>query len=151
MRVDLQAGGVPEVEQKRLAQEARAYYLAPSSKLCSLDNPSEFDLQMLELFESIEEGASDIDARIEALRIYYRRENVWERFKDRTKVGLVWRMAGAALQRRDSKLGKTAGMWQLRCNWNRLGLITNRWITGLTVAPQWIGPARTLPPDAEGS
>jgi hypothetical protein len=146
LRVDQQAGGVPEVEQKRLAQEARAYYLAPSSKLCSLDSPSEFDLQMLELFESIENGASDIDARIDRLRLYYRRENFWERFKDRTKVVLVWRIAGAALQRRDSKLGKTAGMWQLRCNWNRLGLITNRWITGLTVAPQWIGPARTLPP-----
>ncbi len=25
---------------------------------------------------------------------------------------------------------------QLRCNWNRLGLITNRQITGLTGAPR---------------
>lgn len=120
------AGGVPEIEQKRLAQEARAYYIAPSSKLCNPENPSEFDLGMLELFQSIESCANDIDARIEALRLLYRQESIWRRFKDRTKVGLIWRVAGAALQRRDSQLGKTPGMWQLRCNWNRLGLITNR-------------------------
>ncbi len=140
MSAEQQDAGVPRVEQVRLAQEARAYYIAPSSKLCNLNNPSDFDLLMLELFESIESCASDIDARIEACRRHYRQEGIWQRFKDRTKVGLVWRVAGAALQRRDRKLRKTAGMWQLRCNWNRLGLITNRWITGLTVAPGWIGP-----------
>jgi hypothetical protein len=132
--------GVSRAEQARLAQDARAYYTAPSSKLCNLDAPSELDLQMLELFESVEAGASDIDARIEALRLHFLQGNIWQRFKDRTKVGLVWQAAGGRLEQRDRELGKTAGMWQLRCNWNRLGLITTRW-PAMTVAPEWIGPS----------
>ena len=145
-----QVSGVPREEQERLAQEARAYYLKPSSKLCDPKNPSVFDRKMLGLFDAIERNDWDIDARIEDLRVYYKQESIWQQFKDRTKVSLTWRMVGAPLQRRDSKMGKTGGMWQLRCNWNRLALITNRWTTGLTIAPGWLGPAPLPPIEVEG-
>lgn len=137
-----QTNMVPREEQERLAQVARAYYIAPSSKLCDPSRPSRFDSQLLSLFDLIEAGYGPaIDAQIETLRLTFNRPGSWTRFKDRTKVGLLWRQCSAHLQHRDGQLGKTDGMWQLRCDWNRISLITNRWTTGLTIAPAWIGPA----------
>jgi hypothetical protein len=132
--------GVPREEQERLAQEARSYYLAPKSKMCDATKLSEFDKQMLSLFDSIEANGYDIDGKIEGLRLTLKKEGGWTHFKDQTKVGVLWTMMAGKLQVRDRALGETSGMWQLRCNWNRISLITNRWTTGITVAPGWLGP-----------
>lgn len=124
-------------ERARVAQKARAYYTKPSTRLCNPASPSEFDRQMLALFDSIEADADDIDAKIEGMRTYVRQEGYFQRRKDKHKAMLVWQMGAASLQ----WVPPTKETWQLRCNWNRLlRIFGSTWGSSYTVAPRWIRP-----------
>jgi hypothetical protein len=139
-RLEAQVNGVPAEEQRWLGAEARAHYLRRSSG--PISNPSEFDRQALGLFSSIENCNSDIDEKIAGLHECWQQEGFLARFWDWNKLQTTWQYMASKLIGRDRKMGKTNGMWQLRCNWNRLMLVTNSGKhSGFEMAPGWIGPA----------
>jgi hypothetical protein len=152
MQLEAQVNGVPAEEQRWLGAEALAHYTrrdpGPEAK------KSEFDSQMLGLFSSIENFSGDIDERIAALHDCWRKEGFLARFRDRNKLQTTWQHVAAKLIGRDRKLHKTNGMWQLRCNWNRLLLVTNSGKhSGFEIASGWIGPSpvevEVVPPGME--
>jgi hypothetical protein len=126
---------VSAAEQTQVARDARADYT--SSNLFNKVKPSEFDRQMLSLLDSIEAGAGDIDAKIEALRSYVRHEGIFRGWKDRLKARVMWQKGAAKLQ----WVAATPETWQLRCNWNRLlRIVGSTWGSEHTIAPRWIAP-----------
>jgi len=114
--------------QALLARDMRAFYTKhhPAS-------PSEFDRQMLSLFDSIEAGAGDIDAKIETLRIYLQGEGRFQRLKHQYRANTVWRTGDESLQ-------WVSETWQLRTNWARLRLLGPTW-GKYTIAAAWVPPA----------
>jgi hypothetical protein len=119
--------------QGRVAREMRVYYTKPSTRFCNPSSPSEFDRQMLSLLNSIEVGADDIDAKIDALRSYVGKEAPFRRWRDQYKANMVWRKG-------DESLPWVAETWQLRTNWARLRLVGPTW-GSYTMAAAWIAPA----------
>jgi hypothetical protein len=117
--------------QARLARDMRAYYTKRSNPA----SPSEFDRQMLSLFESIEASAGDIDAKIETLRTYVQREGRFQRLRHQYKASIVWRTGDESLQ-------WVSETWQLRTNWARLRLLGPTW-GKYTIAAAWVTPAST--------
>jgi hypothetical protein len=101
--------------QALLARDMRAYYTKHHRS-----SPSEFDRQMLSLFDSVEAGAADIDAKIETLRSYVQNEGVFQRWKDQYRASIVWRTGDESLQ-------WVSETWQLRTNWARLRLLGVKW------------------------
>jgi hypothetical protein len=114
--------------QALLACDMRAYYTKHHRS-----SPSEFDRQMLSLFDSIEAGAGDIDAKIEALRSYVQNEGLFQRWKDQYRASIVWRTGDESLQ-------WVSETWQLRTNWARLRLLGPTW-GKYTIAAAWVPPA----------
>ena len=126
---------VSAAEQARVAREARASYLMSSGYKPA--SASEFDVQMLSLFDSIEAGAGDIDLKIETLRQLVRSEGLFHRWRDKFKANFVWQRGASSLQ----WVPATPETWQLRTNWNRLLRITgSTWGSQHPIAPRWIAP-----------
>ena len=135
--------GISEVsgaEQAILAQEARAFYVDPQSKLCDPEKPSEFDVRVLALFDSIERNGEDIDTKLEDLRVYLKGVNPMVRAKDKFKLRLVY--AGmAAYLARAKPVQSRMGRQQLLANWRKVGRLVN---SDVGRAPQsWIRPLTT--------
>ena len=135
-----QFGGVSKVsvtEQASLAQEARAMYVGPDYRLSNPQAPSEFDRQLLSLFDSIEENRDDIDAKLESLRVYLKTINMWDRLKNKQKLNLVYTNMAAYLVR--PRRGQSRiGMQQLLANWGRFGRLG---VAGPSKVPAtWIRP-----------
>lgn len=114
--------------QARLARDVRAYH----KRFSSASSPTQFDLLMFSLFDSIEANASDIDARIEALRSHVRKEGLFQRWRHQNQANNIWRKG-------DDSLEWAADTWQLRINWARLRLLgpTDK---AYTIAPAWVAP-----------
>jgi hypothetical protein len=124
-----QFGGLSEVsvaEQAILAQEARALYTGPKFKLCNPLTPSEFDRHVLSLLDSIEANRDDIDAKIEAMRVYLKSNNLGERFKNKQKLDIVYTNVAAHLVHRKGGHSRI-GMQQLLANWRKVGRLVNQW------------------------
>ena len=143
-----QFAGVSEVsaaEQAQLGQGARAMYVGPEFRLSNIDAPSEFDSQVLSLFESIEANRDDIDTKIENLRGYLKSGcSRFERLKNKQKLDLVYRN-GAAYLVRPRPGSSRLGMQQLLASWGRVGrLVSSR---GARPSGQvWFSaPSRTAP------
>lgn len=128
-----EARGLGAELQALLARDMRLYYTKPSTRFCNPASPSEFDSQMLSLFDSIEAGDGDIDARIEALRSYVQKEDLFQRWKDHYKANMVWRKGDESLQ-------WVPETWQLRTNWARLRILGPTW-GSYTMARAWVAPA----------
>ena len=113
--------------QALLARDMRSSYTKhhPASS-------SEFDRQMISLFDSIETGAGDIDAKIETLRIYVQKEGRFQRLKHQYRANIVWRTGDESLQ-------WVSETWQLRTNWARLRLLGPTW-GKYTIAAAWVPP-----------
>ena len=124
-------------DQARLAQEARAFYVDPGHYIYDKSKPSAFDLGMLDLFDSIEGGRSDIDKKIEQLHDLWKSEGFWARRRDENKVNLLWSAtAGRMMWGRQS-----ASMVQLKENWQRVKRIVNgHRFSVYTIASEWVGP-----------
>lgn len=134
------ASEVSAAEQALLAQAARAMYVDPALKLCSIDSPSEFDSQVLSLFDSIEANRDDIDTKIENLRIYLKSgTSLFERLKDKQKLDLVYR-SGAAYLVRPRPDRSRLGMQQLLANWGRVGRLVSSSEGPSRVPEAWIRP-----------
>src|SRR6202165_5898331 len=123
------AGEVSEVsaaEQAQLGQGARAMYVGPEFGLSNIEAPSEFDSQVISLFESIEANRDDIDTRIENLRGYLKAGCSWfERYKNKQKLDLVYRNGAAYLVR--SRPGSSRlGMQALLAGWGGGGRLGSR-------------------------
>ena len=88
---------------------------------------------MLALFDSIEAGAGDIDAKIEALRSYVQSEGRFQRLKHQYRANILWRTGDESLQ-------WVPETWQLRTNWARLRLLGPTW-NKYTMAAAWVSPA----------
>jgi hypothetical protein len=106
----------------------RAYYTKQQRS-----SPNEFDRQMLSLFDSIEAGGGDIDAKIEALRAYVQSEGRFQRLKHQYRANNLWRTGDESLQ-------WVSETWQLRTNWARLRLLGPTW-GKYTIAGAWVTPA----------
>ncbi len=115
--------------QASLARDMRAYFKRFSNPV----KPSEFDLLMLSLFDSIEANASDIDATIEAVRSHVLKEGRFRRWKDQSQANNVWRKG-------DESLPWIPETWQLRINWARLRVLGPT-VASYTMAPAWVAPA----------
>jgi hypothetical protein len=113
--------------QVLLARDMRAYYTKHHRS-----SPSEFDRQILSLFDSIEAGAGDIDAKIEALRTYVQSESPFQRLKHQYRANILWRTGDESLQ-------WVSETWQLRTNWARLRLLGPTW-GDYTIAGAWVTP-----------
>lgn len=132
--------GVSEVsatEQAALGQAARAMYTDPEWRLCNPASPSEFDQHVLSVLDSIETNRDDIDARIEALRVYLKGLNLFERFKDKQKLSLLYGNVAAGLVSGRMTLGRR----QLFANWRMVGRIAPPGEGNISRAPRaWIRP-----------
>jgi hypothetical protein len=138
-----QFAGVSEVsatEQAQLGQEARAMYVGPEFGLCNIDNPSEFDRQVLSLFDSIEANRDDIDTKIENLRASLKSSGSrFERLKNKQKLHLVYRNGAAYLvQPRPDR--SRLGMQQLLASWGRVGRLVSGSEGPSKVPDAWIRP-----------
>jgi hypothetical protein len=137
--------GVPGVsssyasERALLAKTVREFYMEPRHKWYNPQAPSDFDRQMLQLFDAIEAGAPDIHARIEAMRAYTRNKGFFGSYGERFKSRMVWRTGAAHLQWRPP----SEDNWQLRINWNRMYRVGNSTFLGaeVTIPPSWLDPA----------
>lgn len=127
-----------ELERALLAQTARGFYV---NGLLGRRPPNDFDRQMLDLFDAIETGASDIHDRIEAVRAYTRRKGFIGSWNDRLKARAVWQH-GAAYMR--WKRANTPENWLLYKNWNRLYRIGNQTWAGadVTIPKRWVDLAQ---------
>jgi len=135
--------GVSEVsaaEQAQLGQGARAMYVGPEFGLSNIEAPSEFDSQVISLFESIEANRDDIDTRIENLRGYLKSGCSWfERYKNKQRLDLVYRNGAAYLVR--SRPGSSRlGMQQLLASWGRVGRLVSSTEGPSKVPEAWIRP-----------
>jgi hypothetical protein len=117
----------------RLARDMRVYYTKRSTRFRNPASLREFDRQMLSLFDSIEAGSDDIDAKIEKLRSYVGQEGLFQRLRDQNSASIVWRKG-------DDSLPWVAETWQLRTNWTRLRLLGPTWAK-YTTAAAWVTPA----------
>lgn len=127
-----QYGGISEVsaaDQAQLAQSASAIFA--DSQIAS---SPEFDSRFLSLLESVERNVDDIDAKLQALRDFLKSSTMWERFKDKQKLGLVYSVAAADLARARS----TPGVRQLQANWRMVGALGSGEIS--QVPKTWIRP-----------
>ena len=127
-----QYGGISEVsatDQAQLAQSARAVFA--DSQIAS---SPEFDSHFLSLLDSVERNLDDIDARLQGLREFLMRSNMWERFKDKQKLGLVYSIVAADLVRANS----TPAVRQLRANWRMVGRLGGGEVSQVPKA--WIRP-----------
>jgi hypothetical protein len=138
-----QFAGVSEVsaaEQAQLGQGARAMYVGPEFRLSNIDAPSEFDSQVLSLFESIEANRDDIDTKIENIRGYLKSGcSRFERFKNKQKLDLVYRN-GAAYLVRPRPGSSRLGMQQLLASWGRVGRLVSSSEGPSKVPEAWIRP-----------
>ena len=138
-----QFAGVSEVsaaEQAQLGQGARAMYVGPEFGLSNIEAPSEFDSQVLSLFESIEANRDDIDTKIENLRGYLKSGcSRFERLKNKQKLDLVYRNGAAYLVR--PRPGRSRlGMQQLLASWGRVGRLVSSSEGPSKVPEAWIRP-----------
>jgi hypothetical protein len=138
-----QFAGVSEVsaaEQAQLGQGARAMYVGPEFRLSNIDAPSEFDSQVLSLFDSIEANRDDIDTKIENLRGYLKSGcSRFERLKNKQKLDLVYRN-GAAYLVRPRPGSSRLGMQQLLASWGRVGRLVSSSEGPSKVPEAWIRP-----------
>ena len=138
-----QFAGVSEVsaaEQAQLGQGARAMYVGPEFRLSNIDAPSEFDSQVLSLFESNEANRDDIDTKIENLRGYLKSGcSRFERLKNKQKLDLVYRN-GAAYLVRPRPGSSRLGMQQLLASWGRVGRLVSSSEGPSKVPEAWIRP-----------
>ncbi len=147
LSLEEQLSCVRREDQEWLAREARAYYL---KHLFKPARPTGLDQQMLSLFDSIEAGAPDVDAKIEGLRDYRRREGFFRGYGDYLKLDREWNAIAYKLQRADSGATRSDSMWQLRINWNRmLRAMGSTWGAPNTISPTWVGPAPRQAPKLE--
>src|SRR5579864_4246013 len=129
-----QYGGISEVsatDQAELAKSARALF-ADSAVASS----PEFDTRFLSLLDSVERNLDDIDARLQDLRAFLKGTTMWDRFKDKQKLGLVWSVAAADLARAQS----TPGVRQLMANWRMVGVLGSSGGELSQVPKAWIRP-----------
>jgi hypothetical protein len=118
--------------QARMARDMRVYYTKGSTRFSDAASAGEFDQQMLSLFDSMEAGAGDIDAKIETLRSYVRNEGLFRRLRDQYRANTVWRKG-------DESLRWNPQTWQLRTNWARLRILGPTW-GSYAMAPAWGAP-----------
>ena len=138
-----QFAGISEVsaeEQAQLGQAARDMYVGPEFRLCNIDSPSEFDTQVLSLFDSIAANRDDIDTRIDNLRTYLKSGcSRFERGKNKWKLHLVYRNGAAYLVR--PRPGRSRlGMQQLLASWGRVGRLVSGSEGPSKVPEAWIRP-----------
>jgi hypothetical protein len=129
-----QRGGISEVsatDQAQLAQSARAMF-ADST----IASSPEFDTRFLSLVDSVERNLDDIDARMQDLRAFLNNTTMWDRFKDKQKLGLVYSVAAADLARAHL----TPGLRQLRANWRMIGTLGSGSAEISQVPKSWIRP-----------
>jgi hypothetical protein len=129
-----QYGGLSEVsatDQAQLAQAARALF-ADSA----IASSPEFDTQFLSLLDSVERNLDDIDARLQNLRAFLKGTTMWDRFKDKQKLGLVYSVAAADLARAQL----TPGVRQLLANWRMVGALGSGSAEISQVPKSWIRP-----------
>lgn len=129
-----QFGGISEVsatDQAALAQSARAL-LADSA----IGSSPEFDTYFLRLLDSVERNLDDIDARLQDLRAFLRGTTMWDRFKDKQKLGLVYSVAAADL----AHAHLTPGLRQLLANWRMVGALGSGSAEISQVPKSWIRP-----------
>lgn len=138
-----QFAGVSEVsaaEQAQLGQAARAMYVDPAFRLCNVDAPSEFDSQVLSLFDSIEANRDDIDNKIENLRVFLKSgSSRFESSKNKQKLYMVYRNGAAYLVRPRSGRSRL-GMQQLLASWGRVGRLVSGRVGPSKVPEAWIRP-----------
>lgn len=124
-------------EQARLGKEAKEYYTAHLARHES--RLGEFDVQMLSLFEAIENNESDIDQRIEKVHEIWKGENFWVRMLERAKLDMVWSAMAKRLTRREKETGESVALKQVQNNWSRVGRIGNRhWGGKERMATKWV-------------
>lgn len=129
-----QFGGISEVsatDQAQLAQSARALF-ADSG----IASSPQFDTRFLGLLDSVERNLDDIDARLQDLRAFLNGTTMWDRFKDKQKLGLVYSVAAADLARAH----QTPGLRQLLANWRMVGAIGSGSAEISQVPKSWIRP-----------
>lgn len=149
LSLEEQLSCVRRVDQEWLAREARAYYL---KHLFKPAKPTGLDQLMLSLFDSIEAGAPDIDARIEGLRDYRHHRGFFRGYGDYLKLDREWHAIAYKLQRADSGATRSDSMWQLRINGNRmLRAMGSTWGANITISPTWVGPAPRPAPKLEAA
>jgi hypothetical protein len=133
--------GVSREDQAWMGREARAIFTDPRAPFINLANPSEFDRQMLLLFDLIETGSGQqIDAQIEVVRDHIRHKPFFQRWGTSNTLSMFWGNFQGPLTLRARKL-KTAGAWQMVFNWNRLlRAVGSTFGAPNTISPRWIGP-----------
>lgn len=132
-----QFGGVSEVsatDQAQLAQSARKIF-ADSV----ITSSPEFDGRFLSLLDSIERNLDDIDVKLNDLRAFLKSSSMWARFKDKQKLGLVYKVAAADLARAHM----TTGVRQLLANWRMVGVLGSAETSH--IPRSWIRPLVTDP------
>jgi hypothetical protein len=134
-----QYGGISEVsatDQAQLAQAARALF-ADST----IASSPEFDSRFLGLLDSVERNLDDIDARLQDLRAFLKGTTMWDRFKDKQKLGLVYSVAAADLARAHL----TPGLRQLLADWRMVGTLGSGSAEISRVPKSWIRPLASDP------
>jgi hypothetical protein len=129
-----QYGGVSEVsasDQADLAQTARAVYADGQ-----IASSSEFDGRVLGLLDSIEMNRDDIDLKLQELRSFLKAGKMWERLKERQKLGLMYANSAAYLARSSP----TAGKRQLMASWRMVGSLGSGSGEVSHVPKSWIRP-----------
>jgi hypothetical protein len=128
-----QYGGISEVsatDQAALAQSARALFAD-----CAIASSPEFDARFLSFLDSVERNLDDIDARLRDLRAFLKSTTMWDRFKDKQKLVLIYSLAAADLARADM----TTGVRQLMANWRMVGALGSA--SEISQVPKsWIRP-----------
>jgi hypothetical protein len=133
--------GISQADQAWMAQEARFIFTDPRASFMNRRNPSEFDRQMLILFDLMETGGGpQIDAQIEVVRQLIKHKPFFERWGTSNTLAMFWGNVQGPLTLRARKL-KTNAAWQMVYNWNRLNRAVGSTF-GLPdrVSPRWIGP-----------
>ena len=137
-QLEEQVAGVPREAQVGLGRAAAETYREVAR------TPNAFDLRVLHVFSGLEECAPDIDDRIEQLRLQWKSEGLFRKWRDRTKLQYVLNVYSSQLfwER------KQPGMAQLHHNWNRLRLVSDLGVDNFTVARAWVNPVSTPPAPA---
>jgi hypothetical protein len=127
-----QVEDVPREAQQALARAARSTY---TEVIRNPAHPSLFDRLLLDVFNGMEQCTPDIDERIEHLRLQWKQESFFQKWRDRTKLQYVLDVYSSQMF-----WSRAPGIKQLGQNWNRLRLITTFGINNVKVAKAWINP-----------
>ena len=139
--VDASSLGVSGEEQAWMAREARAMFIDPRAPFCHLQDPTEFDRQMLILFDFMETGNSaEIDTQIQVLKEHLNHQPFFQRWSTSNTLLMVHQQLQGPLTLRARKL-KTKAAWQMVFNWNRLIYAAGSTFgSSYTISRRWIGP-----------